>query len=170
VHTRGDPGTLLRDVRAAASEPGVIPDVSLLKSAMDRRIGEVQTAAGIVDVLGATATLLAAFGIFGLVTFAVVQRTREIGLRLALGARPSHIMGTLVTQYVAALAAGGAAGAALAAACARAINHEFFGLKSFDPITYAVAVAIFASIALAAVALPARRALRIDPASALRWE
>jgi len=120
--------------------------------------------------LGVTATLLAAIGIFGLMAFAVAQRTREIGIRLAIGARPSDVLKTLVLQYAGAMGLGALAGLILATAFAWIFASIAYGFRADDLISYVLGLTIFAAVAVAAVLIPASRALRIDPASALRWE
>jgi len=107
---------------------------------------------------------------FGLIAFSVAQRTREIGVRIALGATPVDIVGTLVSQYSIALCAGILAGVALALGVALLMRSRFIGLETLDPLAYAGALAVFGSVAVVAVMIPARNALHIDPASALRWE
>jgi ABC-type antimicrobial peptide transport system permease subunit len=123
-----------------------------------------------IGSLSAAATLLAAVGIFGLIAFAVAQRTREIGVRMALGARPSSIVGTLLAQYSVAMSVGAGAGVALAVIVGLLIRSTIIGLEPLHPLAYTTGLAVFAVVALVAVLAPARRALRIDPASALRWE
>jgi len=120
--------------------------------------------------LSGTATSLAAVGIFGLIAFAVAQRTREIGVRMALGARPSDIVGNLLSQYSVAMSLGAAAGVALAIVVGLLIRSTIIGLEPLDPLAYTMGLMIFAVVAMVAILLPARRALRIDPASTLRWE
>jgi ABC-type antimicrobial peptide transport system permease subunit len=123
-----------------------------------------------VGSLSATATLLAAIGIFGLMSFSVSRRVREIGIRLAIGARPVHVVASLVAQYSIAIGAGAAAGVAMAAATGRLLQNQVFGIRALDPAAYVIALAVFSIVALAAILIPARRALRIDPAAALRSE
>jgi len=120
--------------------------------------------------LSAIATSLAGVGIFGLIAFAVAQRTREIGVRMALGARSSDIMGTLLGQYSVAVSVGAAAGVSLAIIVGLLIRSTIIGLEPLDALSYAAGLTIFSAVALVAILIPARRALRIDPASALRWE
>ncbi len=170
VHSIGSPTAMLKVVRSAASRPGFAPSVWLMQTNLEQRSGPPPGVLLGVGALGATATLLAALGIFGLVAYAVANRTREIGVRIALGAHPSDIIGTLLSQYAASVTIGAATGLVLARAIALLIASRFVGLEMLDLSSYAVALAIFALVALAAILIPARRAIRIDPASALRWE
>jgi predicted permease len=170
VRTGGDPAGIVKDARTAASSRGVAPSVAILRTALERDQGKQRGVTQGVGSLGATATLLAAVGIFGLTAFAVAQRTREIGIRLALGASPAHVLGTLLGQYSKAMGAGAVAGVALAAGVARLLGSNVLGIRALDPVSYLTALALFGAVAPAAILIPARRALRIDPASALRWE
>jgi putative ABC transport system permease protein len=124
----------------------------------------------VVASLGGLATTVAALGIFGLVAFTVAQRTREIGIRMALGARSADILRTVLAQYAAPVIAGMSAGLAIAAAAYGIVRSVLAGIVALDPLSCAAAVLLFALIALAGSLLPARRALRIEPASALRHE
>jgi putative ABC transport system permease protein len=172
IHTNGDPSTLLRDAHAIEVQPGLHPVAYRMRLPMDQQTNGLRNIALIVGALGGTATLLAAIGIFGLLAFAVAQRTQEIGVRVALGARPPDILLLLGRQYTAPLVVGAAAGVALAAAAGRIMQSQGQlpnDLRLDFPI-YAVGVAIFALVLLAAAIAPALRALRINPATALRWE
>ena len=116
------------------------------------------------------ATLLAFTGIFGLVAFAVAQRTREIGVRVALGARRIDVLTTLLAQYAMPVGAGSLGGILLAVAASQAMRGQLYGLPWLDPFSYATGTASLAAAAFVAMMLPAWRALRINPASALRCE
>jgi putative ABC transport system permease protein len=129
-----------------------------------------ESMSNVIGMLGSVAALLAFTGIFGLVAFAVAQRAREIGVRIALGARRSDILRTLLAHHAAPLAYGSLAGVALAVAGSQTLGGQLHGLAPLDPISYGAGIAAVAAVALAATLLPARRALRIDPASVLRWE
>jgi putative ABC transport system permease protein len=124
----------------------------------------------LIGLFAAAAVLLAAIGIYGVLMHAVSQRTREIGIRLALGARRSEVI-ALVVRQAAALALGGLiVGIALAAAMTRLIRDLLFQVTLGDVVTYAAVAAVLFGFALAASYLPARRAARIDPITALRYE
>jgi putative ABC transport system permease protein len=124
----------------------------------------------VIGTLSAVATLLAAIGIFGLVAFAVSQRTREIGVRMALGARSRDILHAVLLQYTTPVGIGVVAGAAIAWAFGEILHSQFYGFAPLDAVSYAGALTLFAVVGLAAALAPATRALRIDPASALRSE
>lgn len=170
VHYSGDAAAAARDIRAAASLPGLVPSAWLMRSRAEHDAGPPPGILLGISSLSLTATLLAAMGIFGLIAFSVAQRTPEIGVRMAFGAGPMDIVETVLSQYAGALGAGAAAGVALAITFGLILGTQIVGLQPFDPISYAAALIIFTLVALVAILVPARRALRIDPAAALRWE
>ncbi len=171
VRTAGNPAPHLNDIRAAATLPGLTPSVRLLQDSVEGMIEHAGMATGLLTALGGVAAFLAAIGVFGLVAFAVTERTREIGVRIALGAGALDIVAALFASYVLPLAAGAAAGFALEVAGERAMQAQIMlGLVPFDVAGYLLGLGAFAVIVAAAVAIPVRRALRIDPAKALRWE
>ncbi len=118
----------------------------------------------------ALAMILAVVGIYGTAAYAVTQRTREIGVRMALGAQPGDMQRLVVRQGMIPVAAGLAGGLAGASALARLVASLLFGVSPGDPVTFLGTAILFGAVALAALALPARRAARIDPAVALRYE
>jgi putative ABC transport system permease protein len=116
------------------------------------------------------ASLLALLGIFGLLAFTVAQRTREIGVRIALGARYFDVLHCVLGQYSVPFGIGAGAGVALAAAAAKVMRNILFGFIPFDMASFGAGLLAFGAVALLASIAPVRRALRIDPASALRYE
>jgi putative ABC transport system permease protein len=167
VHTAAPVAAQLEALRTTAASSGITPTASPLHASLaepEQMVGRV------IAMLGSLATMLAFIGIFGLVAFSVVQRRREIGVRVALGARAVHIVHSLGAQYVTALAGGVIAGVALASAGSQVLRSELSGLAALDPISFASGVGIVTVAVLIAIVVPARRALRIDPASVLRSE
>jgi putative ABC transport system permease protein len=144
-----------------------------LKS-MDERVadslGSRRFAVTLLGVFAAMAMLLAAIGIYGVVSYSVAQRTQEIGVRVALGAGRRAIFGMVLGQALRLAAAGVIAGVAAAAALARLVASQLFQTSEFDPLTFAAMAAVLVAVALAASYIPARRATRVDPMVALRYE
>jgi putative ABC transport system permease protein len=120
--------------------------------------------------LGLLALLLAAVGLYGVMAFSVAQRTREIGIRMALGAQPRDVLRIIFSQGLRLVGIGVALGVAGGASVSRVLRSLLFGLSPFDPIAYAGVSVFLVMIALAAIYLPARRASRVDPMVALRHE
>jgi predicted permease len=127
-------------------------------------------AGAIAGTLGIVGMLLAAMGIYGVTAYAVSRRTREIGIRMALGAGSREVMALVLRQSAALTAIGVALGLVLAAAGAQVIQSLLYGISGADPVTFGGACAVFAAIALVATWVPARRALAVDPVVALRNE
>jgi predicted permease len=116
------------------------------------------------------ATLLAAVGLYGVLAYTVAQRTREIGLRMALGAAPDRVRRMILRQTGIMTVVGGAVGLALAALAGRGAQSLLFELKGYDPVVFASAAVVLGLVALAAGFMPALRASRVDPMTALRYE
>lgn len=137
-------------------------------------IEDWQQRAGFVTVLslavGALALGLAAVGIYGVVAFAVARRAHEIGVRIALGARASHVLGLVLRQTMRPVVAGTLAGVVMAAVTSTFLSSVLFGISPLDPIGIGGAVAFLLSVAMLASLPAARRALRVDPMTTLRRE
>jgi putative ABC transport system permease protein len=119
---------------------------------------------------GALAMILAAVGIYGVMNYAVSQRTREIGIRMSLGAGRSEILQMVMSQGIRQAIAGILTGIAAAVLLSRLMVQMLFGVQPTDPLTFAGVSAILLLTALAAIAIPARKALRVEPVVALRTE
>jgi putative ABC transport system permease protein len=129
------------------------------------RVGTLQ--AGAMGILGLLLTIV---GVYGVVSYGASQRTREIGIRMALGAEPGTVRRLILQQGATLVVAGIALGIAVAALVARALARVFYLVGSTDVTTFAVVTSLLAAIALVACYLPARRAMRIQPMIALRHE
>ena len=173
VRTRTAPEALIQPVRRAlaALDPALpFTEIHTLAEEVDASAAPERLTAALASIFGFFATLLAAVGIYGLLAFAVEQRRREIGIRMALGARPSDIGEMLGLQAGAMVAAGvilGLGGALLAGRWVRAL---LYGVAPSDPVSLALAALLVALVSAAATAVPAARATRVQPASALRQE
>jgi len=141
-----------------------------MKSAFRRKLQGAEYGALCVSVLGFVALLLACLGIVGLVAYAVSQRTKEIGIRMALGAKPAQVLSAVLGQLSRPVVIGLLVGASGATALSHVLRQVLYGISNLDPIAYLSAIGLFViTVALAAL-LPARRALRVDPMLALRYE
>jgi ABC-type antimicrobial peptide transport system permease subunit len=124
----------------------------------------------LLAIAGALALLLAAIGLYGLISYIVARRTNEIGVRLALGAQPSQVESMVVRGALQLAGAGVAIGVVGAALFSRLLTSLLFGVTTWDPATYLAGAATLSTVAALAAWLPARRAAAVDPAVALRSE
>jgi putative ABC transport system permease protein len=145
-----------------------VQNVRLLSDIVDEALGPMRLAVWLMTGFGAIALTLAAVGIYGVFSYFVGERTREIAVRLALGATPSDIRGLVVRRGVRLLALGLGIGLTGAIAITTASASLLYEVRAFDVPTYLVAVVCLAGVAIAACWLPARRASRVDPQLGLR--
>jgi predicted permease len=159
-------------IEAAARriQPGARTQTVPLSKYVDQRLGASRVGAKIAGLLGVFALALATVGMFGVFAYAVQQRTKEIGIRMALGAKPAQVVRAVIATSSRAIAAGFAMGLLAAMGGSRLIAQYLYGVNPLDPRTYLLVASILAGAALAASYLPARRAARIDPLTALRHE
>ncbi|MEO8451850.1 MAG: ADOP family duplicated permease [Gemmatimonadota bacterium] len=148
----------------------VFPVVELMKVSFQRRLATAEYGAVAVSLLGVLALGLACLGIVGLVAYAVSQRTKEIGIRMALGAKSGDVLTVVLRQFSLPVVVGLVVGVAGAAALSQILRRQLYGISSLDPITYVAAIGLFVVTVAVAAVLPARRALRVDPVRALRWD
>jgi predicted permease len=173
VRGRGDASGLATAVRAeitALDRNLSLTGVQTLADQVDLALSPQRVTVGLLTAFGALALLLAAIGLYGVASYGVAQRTREIGVRMALGARQRDVVALVVRQGMLLVASGLATGLALALLLAPAIRSLLVGIAPFDPVTFAGTAALLALVAGVATYLPARRAARIDPLIALRYE
>ncbi len=147
----------------------VFNTISLNESISGSLFGQ-KIAASLLSILAGSALFLAAIGLYGVMAYSVAQRTNEIGIRAALGAQPTDILRLVARESLTFALAGLAAGSVMAIALSRLVSAMLVHVSPFDPTIYAVVVAFTIFIALAATAIPARRAMRVDPMVALRYE
>jgi putative ABC transport system permease protein len=147
-----------------------LTSIATMTAVVDESMGDHRFRTALLAVFAGIALFLAALGIYGVLAYFVSQRSRELGIRLALGAKPQALFRMVVRQGMRPVAVGAAIGLAGAVAFARLMQSLLFGVAALDPAAYAVAIVTLAAIALAACAVPAMRATRVDPLVALRDE
>lgn len=172
IRTTGSVEDLAREAIAIARsiDPRLMPSMKTLKEAYARRLDSTERIAIAITILGFVALFLACFGILGVVSFEVSQRTRELGIRMALGAKPGQILNAVLRQFTVPVLLGVGLGIAGAAGISQFLVGQLHGISHLDPPAY-VAAAILLAVASLLAALPAAsRALRLDPVKALRAE
>jgi predicted permease len=175
LHVRAamDPRALLADVRRAIqSLDATLPvyDVKTLSQQQDGSLHAERLAALLLTLFALLALMVSAVGIYGVLSYAVTERTREIGIRLAHGAQPRDLIRLVVGQGMSLTLVGLTVGLAASFALTRLLRHLLFGVSPTDPFTFVVVPLLLATVALLACWIPARRATRLDPLSALRHE
>ncbi|HEX8452191.1 MAG TPA: ABC transporter permease [Longimicrobium sp.] len=171
IRARGDAAPVVEPVRRAARVAGVELLAARTLSQMRRDAAFPQRLTGtLLSIFGAVALALAAVGVYGVVAYGVAQRTREIGVRIALGARPRDVRTMVVASGARLAAIGVVVGIAIALGASRLLSTLLFGVGAADPLTYGGVAALLLGMTLLATWIPARRASRVDPMVALRSE
>jgi putative ABC transport system permease protein len=173
ARTAGDPSGLARPVRAIIREqaPSLVADsVMSMEDRLLSSLSRPRAYAFIVGVFSAFALAVAVVGLFGVLAYSVAQRSREIGVRTALGARTADVVLMVLRSGLAITGAGLAVGLAAAALLVGSLSKILYGVRPIDPLTFAVVPLVLTVAALLACVEPARRAARIDPIRALRRE
>ncbi len=173
LRTAVDPLTLVPAVRKLVT--GENEDLALFRiatqaQAIDRQVFSERLTAQLSSFFGLLALVLACLGLYGLLSYEVMRRTREIGIRMAIGAQSHNVVRLVVGKAVALIIAGAAIGIAAALAVTRFMSSFLYGVKAGDPITLLAVAVLLAVVALAACYIPARRATKVDPLVALRYE
>jgi ABC-type antimicrobial peptide transport system permease subunit len=167
----GDPLALVNAIRSAVlSVDGDQPitEIETLQSSLFGSIATARFTATLLIAFGVIALAMAAAGLYGVIAYTVERRTREVGIRVALGAGARSVLTLVAGEALRLVVAGMAIGLVGAAIASRAIRSVVFDVSPADPLTYAGVIVVFSLTALAATILPARRALRVDPLVALR--
>jgi predicted permease len=166
----GDASVAAVTAAAARIDPRLRVRSRPLSANLASQVGTSRSGALIAGALGGLALMLATVGMIGVFSYWVQQRTREIGIRMALGARSLQVIRLVIRSSARALAAGAAAGVILAAGTSRLLRSYLFGVSTFDPLAYGAVLLLLVMVGALASYLPARRATRIDPVVALRHE
>ena len=173
VRTTGDPTRYVSAIRAAVNsvdkdEP--IANVGTLDDLVSSSMGQRRLSMTLLGVFAGIALLLVSVGIYGVMAYSVVQRTREMGLRMALGARQSDVLALVLRQGMTLVLSGVVIGVVCALAITRVMASQLYSVRPTDPVTFVSVAVILASIALVATLVPAWRATMVDPTVALREE
>jgi predicted permease len=173
IRTTADPTGVIAAVRQAAREIDAnLPlfDVKTLATQVDESLAQERLIGAVSSFFGVLALLLAAIGLYGIMAYAVGQRTREIGVRMALGAHRGAVLRMVLRQGMKLVLIGACLGLAASLAVTRVIASQLFGVEPTDPVTFIGAPILLLIVALAACLVPARRATKVDPLVALRCE
>jgi predicted permease len=173
IRTAANPAAVSSALRAAVHDTNsAIPDIEIhtMSELVQDSLHSDYFVARLASAFGLLAVVLAGVGLYGIMAFTVARRTRDIGIRMTLGASPSTILRQVLRETFTLMLVGIAVGVPIALAGTRLIRTMLFGLGAADPIALIVACAILAAIAAAASSIPARRASRVDPMVALRYE
>jgi putative ABC transport system permease protein len=173
IRTSGDPAALADRVRTTILSLDRSTPVFDIKTMMEVRSASVSQrrfVLALTAIFGALALVLAGLGVYGVMALIVAERTQEVGVRLALGARPIEILGLVLRQCLGLTAVGVAAGLGLAALLAPAMASQLYGVGALDLVTFVAVPGVLAAVAVMAAAVPARGAMRVDPVNALRGD
>jgi predicted permease len=173
VRTAANPRATIPGVRSVVSRlDNNLPifDITTQSEMIDRSLFEARLIARLSSLFAALSLALACVGLYGLLSYEITRRTREIGVRMALGARPSDILGFIVRHGLGLTALGTVLGIAAALAITRYLGSFLYGVKPSDPFTFAAVAILLALVAFAASYFPARRAMHVEPMIALRHE
>jgi predicted permease len=173
LRTAGEPTAMIPAVRETVNKlNGNLPltDVQTQSKQIDSLLFQERLIARLASFFGILALVLACIGLYGLLAYEVARRTREIGIRMALGAQQRDVLRPIVVQGIALAVAGAVVGTAAALGVTRYLSTLLFGVKPTDPVTLVIVAVLLTFVALAASYIPARRATRVDPIVALRYE
>jgi predicted permease len=173
MRTRSDPDNLVPSIRHAVEQLNsqqVVYGVETMDEVIARSLAARRFAMILLGVFAAVALILACVGIYGVISYLVGQRTHEIGVRIALGAQRSDVLRLVLGQGAKMALIGVGIGVVVALALTRLMANQLFGVSAHDPLTFAGVAAVLILVALAACYIPARRAMRVDPIVALRYE
>jgi predicted permease len=173
VRTSGSVNEAIAAVRreAAAIDPAIVLfDAQPMTEYISASLFGAKIAANLLTLLSGIGLLLAAMGLYGVMAYSVAQRTREFGVRVAMGARPRDILRLILRESGTLTISGMTAGLILSALSARIVANAIYGVSPLDPLTYGAVGMVLVAVALAASYVPAHRATKVDPMVALRYE
>lgn len=173
VRSQSDPVQLTAAIRSAVQAVDATQAVSRIKTLPDMVASSLAPRRFVVTLLGvfaAMALLMAVIGLYGVISYSVTQRTQEIGIRMALGAQRGEVLGMVIGDGMQLVGIGAAIGLVASFAFGRVLKNQLFQVSPFDPVTFVVTVLVLMGAALLACYIPARRATRVDPMIALRYE
>ena len=173
LKTTADPGSVVRALRSeiARLDPDLaVFDVHSMSERIDLSLSSRRTSMLLANAFGGVALFLASLGIYGVLAYLVARRTREIGIRIALGSTRAGVLKLVLREGFQLVAIGLVLGVIGAASLQKAVASEIYGVRPLDPLVLASVMALLTIVALAACAVPARRAMRVDPMVALRYE
>ncbi|HUI75920.1 MAG TPA: ABC transporter permease [Candidatus Acidoferrum sp.] len=173
VRTSGRPEPVISGVRAQIQQLDnnlAITGVQTIGEVMDQGLWAPRMGAALLGLFGGLALILAALGVYGVLSYSVNQQTREIGIRMAMGADRGNVLGLVIGQGLKLAAVGLVAGIAIALLLARQLSSLLFGVNAYDPLTFLSVATILMVVAFFACYIPALRATRVDPLTALRYE
>jgi predicted permease len=173
VRTAGDPNVAMAAIRRVVGDADrMLPVMNIkpMEQLIDEAMGQERMLAWLVGLFGAITLVLACVGLYGMVAYSVTGRTREIGLRMALGADRAAVLGMILRQVLLTAGGGIAIGLPAALVATRVVQSLLYGVKTNDAVSFVMAAGVVLAVAVLAVAVPAHRAMAIDPVRALRYE
>ncbi len=173
VRTNGDPNSLLRMIQSkiwSVDDKLAVSEVRTMSEVIERELSRPRFSMFLLTVFAFTALLMAAIGIYGLMSYSVAQRTREIGIRMAMGALRKDILTNVTVRAFFLACAGVGIGIAGAVSLTRLMTAILYGVSPTDAVTFAIASGVLILVAIVASLIPARRASKVDPLVALRYE
>jgi predicted permease len=173
ARTEQDPARLggaLREAVRTVDPSLAVSSIKLMSDMVSSSLAPRRFVVTLLGIFAGLALLMAVIGLYGVISYSVTQRTQEIGVRMALGAQPREVLGLVIGQGMTLAGIGAAIGLAASLVFSRLLKNQLFQVSSFDPLTFTVTALVLIAAALLATYIPARRATRVDPMEALRYE